>query len=106
MQRTMKRKGTKPMRNTRTSKNGTAEPVDALIADVAAIKRDLTNLISQRVDAVSGRTRELVDETAERARAVHERIGETAHARPLTTILVAALAGAVGVKLVGWMFRR
>lgn len=92
--------------NSHTKSRTAVEPVDALMNDVAAIKRDLGNLLAQRVEAVSDRTREVMDHTVESAKAVRDRVGETASARPFTTMLVAAAAGAVGIKVLGWMFRR
>ena len=105
------------MRATRNSGGRLADPVDALRDDIAAIKRDIAGIIESRAsamgDAVSqtlngmrrGGTR-LAASTRRSARVAHERLGKTAGARPLTTIAVAAVAGIVSFKVLGWMWRR
>lgn len=83
-----------------------ADPVAALTEDIAAIKRDMTALIGGRLGAVSDRTKEFATQTKERAEAAHEQLGEIAGSNPVRTIVLAAVAGAVGAKLLSLMLRR
>jgi ElaB/YqjD/DUF883 family membrane-anchored ribosome-binding protein len=95
----------------------TADPMDMLRHDIAAIRDDLAALVSGRLGAVSDRTRETIGRAGEnvrdaashavkRAHAMHESLGETASNRPLTTIMLAAAAGVIFVKFAGWFARR
>jgi hypothetical protein len=94
----------------RTFANGShsrhADPVESLRRDLGAIKRDVSSLVGGGWGAASDRTKELLDQTRERAGEVHKKLGEAAAARPLTTIALAAAGGAIGAKIVGLMLRR
>ena len=105
------------MRATRNSGGRLADPVDSLRDDIAAIKRDIAAIVESRASAVgdavtqtfNGMRRSgsrLAASTRRTARHAHERLGRTAGARPLTTIAVAAVAGVISVKVLGWMWRR
>lgn len=50
--------------------------------------------------------RETADQVRERAGEMHEKLRESAAARPLTTIALSVAAGAVLVKVLGWMRHR
>lgn len=84
----------------------TLDPIDALHNDIAALRRDFTALIGGRMGAVSERTREMVDHTRERADEAHQALSKRAGERPLTTILLAAAAGAVASRVAVWMLKR
>ncbi len=95
----------------RSSNNGshrgrTADPIDALHDDIAALRRDFGALINGRMGAVSEKTRELVDQTRERADDAHKALAKRASERPISTILMAAAAGAVASRLAIWMLKR
>lgn len=104
----------------KTVSNGRAritDPVDLLRDDMSAIKRDLAALVTGRVNAIGSHTREtldrvgsnvkaMTDQAKNKAEKMHGKLGEATGARPLTTIAVAAVAGVVGAKLIGWMWRR
>ena len=87
------------------SRNRSNQSFDVIKDDIATIKRDLAALFGERMGDMSDRTKELLRDGAERAKAVHEQVGTFAGNRPMTTIVMSALAGAVGVKVLGWMFR-
>ncbi len=102
-------------RNSTVDRHG--DPLVALRGDIAAIKKDLTSLVGSRIGAVGEAVVERMNGTNESARklvararksagAAHDRLGDAAGARPLTTIAVAAVAGIVGAKVLGWMMRR
>jgi len=93
------------------------DPVDLLRSDIAAIRRDLGRLVSGRLGAFAASTRESLgragetmretaDQVRERAGEMHEKLRESAAARPLTTIALSVAAGAVLVKVLGWMRHR
>jgi ElaB/YqjD/DUF883 family membrane-anchored ribosome-binding protein len=94
------------MRHANNVRHRSPDTVEVLKEDIATIRRDLAALLGEKVSRVSDRTRELMEETSERARVVHQRVGEFAGERPITTIAMAAVAGALGFKILGWMFRR
>ena len=103
-----------------TSNNGHArhaDPIDLLTRDIAAIKRDIGQLIGEQAGNVRWKAREtagrLQDEArhaAEQAKEqydmAHQSLSKTTAERPVTTIVVALAAGAVLGKLAGWMLRR
>lgn len=106
------------MRATRNSTlERTSDPMVALRNDVAAIKKDLTSLVGNRVGAVgdavvsslngaSTEARHLMRRAKKTAGAAHDQLSGAAAARPLTTIAVSAAAGILGAKILGWMMRR
>lgn len=93
------------MRHTTNNKrgHGGAASVNTLRSDVATVVKDVTNLVGGRFNDASNKAREIIDDTKERAAAVHERVGEFAGRRPLTTIAVSAVAGVVALKLFALM---
>jgi hypothetical protein len=108
----------RPMKATRDSTGGRmADPMEALRDDIAVIRKDISSLVNRRVgavgDAVLGTlhgagesARHLAARSKQAAGAAHERLSEAAGSRPLTTIVVAAAAGIIGAKALGWMWRR
>lgn len=106
----------------RTSNNGharrvAADPIDVLTRDIAAIKRDITQLIGEGAGNVKYRAREaasrvqdeavhVAEQAKEQYDVAHEALAKNTAARPVTTIIVALAAGAVIGKLAGWMMRR
>ena len=105
------------MRATRNSMADRSDPMVAVRNDIAAIRKDVTALVGNRMGAVSdavlghisdvrAEARNLVGKAKKTVGAAHEQLSEAAGARPLTTIAVSALAGIVGAKVLGWMMRR
>lgn len=89
------------------------DPVETLRADLAALRRDLSEVTSSGVskarDAISSATdglAELADGAKGKAVESHKALGMFAGSRPLTTIALAMVAGAVGSKLIGWRSHR
>lgn len=94
-----------------------ADPVDTLARDVAALKRDIGQLLGDGAGNVKSRVREAVNRLGDEAQVVadkavdqyelaHDSLAKTASAKPITTIMVAMAAGAVTAKLLGWAMRR
>ncbi len=95
----------------------TADPLDLLRQDLSSLKRDMASLLGGGIDSAAGHTRhavdsaketiaELAEQGRERADEAHLKLGETAGARPITTILIAMAAGAVLAKALGVWSRR
>lgn len=98
----------------------TADPMELLRADLAALRKDFASLTSNGVhkvvdkvvdkasgsyDDVASSVKEFSDEAQDRAREAHKRLAEVASERPITTIAIAVAAGALGAKLMQWMDR-
>jgi len=96
------------MRQTMNHKRGqaTADPVTTLRTDVATVMKDVTNLVGSQLGAASRRTSAIIEGTRDRALAAHERVAAFAGERPLTTIAISAIAGAVAWKAIGLMRSR
>lgn len=105
----------------KTGNNGTRlrgnDPMVLLRNDIASLKEDLTSLAAGQIDAANDRAKQVVkrmgksgkkfiDRGRKRALAVHRKLGDAAAAHPVRTVVVAALVGAVGIKVLGWMWRR
>ena len=105
----------------KTGNNGTrvrtSDPMALLRNDIAALKDDLTSLAAGQIDAANNRAKKAVkrmgrsgkmfiDRGRKQALAAHRQLGDAAGAHPVRTIIVAALVGAVGIKVLGWMWRR
>ena len=93
------------------------DPLTSLQHDITAIKNDLTALVGSRagfvrdamkahLNGVSTEAKHMAGRARNAAGAAHERLGEAARARPLTTIAVSAAAGIIGAKILGLMFSR
>ncbi len=89
------------------------DPVEVLRSDLAALRRDLSDVTSSGVnkakeiihgatDSISG----MAESAKETAGESHKKLGEFAGTRPLTTIALAMVAGAVGAKILSWRYNR
>ena len=105
----------------RTANNGARargnDTLGPIKDDIAALKADLSSLVGGRLDALrdgahmaakgAGETgSELFDGGKRRAIAMHRRLGDAAGAHPIKTVVIAAAAGVIGVKVLGWIWRR
>lgn len=93
----------------RTASNGRmrrTDPVRMLADDIAAIKRDVGELISVGAASTSVRAKETAKLARKQLAGAHTALGESAGRRPLTTIAVSMAAGLVAARLVGWALRR
>jgi len=90
---------------------------DALLDDLAAIRRDLVSLAAGGVEGLTDSAKTTLQGAAdvvrrageavkERAEEAHEAVGEFAHRRPMTTILVSAGAGVVAWMVLTRLWRR
>lgn len=105
------------MKTSHNSRSRHIEPMDALRTDLAAIRQDISSLLTNRWTSLSEDTkaalssagdtlRETAKHAGEQAGAAHRKLSQTAGNRPLTTIVVAAATGIVAARLLGWMLRR
>lgn len=89
------------------------DPVEVLRADLAALRKDLSDVTSSGVnrakemiqgatDGISG----IAESAKETAGESHKKLSDFAGTRPLTTIALAMVAGAVGSKLLSWRYSR
>jgi len=89
------------------------DPVEVLRADLAALRKDLGDVTSSGVnkakeliqgatDGISG----MAESAKETAGESHKKLSDFAGSRPLTTIALAMVAGAIGTKLIGWRYGR
>lgn len=96
---------------------GKADPVSMLSSDIAAIRRDISNLVGAGTATVSAKARETAEHLGEEAKRLagqakeqydvaHEHLAETAAKRPVTTIVVSMAAGMVVGKMLSWALRR
>ncbi len=94
-----------------------SDPISMLTGDIAAIKRDVAQLIGHGAGNVSARARQAVSDLSDHAKDVaqqtrerydeaHESLSQIAASRPVTTIAVSLLAGMVMGKALSWAFRR
>lgn len=99
------------------SRVSTADAIDVLRDDIVALKKDLASLVTGRLNGLSDAThdavaragesvKEIAENTQEKAKAMHKSLGRAAAERPLTTVALAVAAGAIGVKLLGWLSRK
>ncbi|GEM_PF-3822514 len=117
MNQTMK--GTETMKDQMTTPSmdgDVRDSMDALRSDVAALKADLKNLgrhgaaevsrsTSNLLNSASQSAHKLTDEAKAKAELAQQRVGEFASERPLTTIILALLAGAIIGKIITWSSR-
>jgi ElaB/YqjD/DUF883 family membrane-anchored ribosome-binding protein len=103
--------------NGRARARAAADPVSMLSSDIAAIRRDITNLVGAGTATVSAKARETAEHLGDEAKRLagqakeqydvaHEHLSETAAKRPVTTIVVSMAAGMVVGKLLSWALRR
>ncbi|HLO41470.1 MAG TPA: hypothetical protein VK176_10635 [Phycisphaerales bacterium] len=103
--------------NGRARGRATADPVSNLTSDIAAIRRDISNLIGTGAGTVSAKAREtaahlgeeakrLAGDAKERYDVAHEQLAEATARRPVTTIVVSMAAGMVVGKMLSWALRR
>lgn len=106
------------MRNVTT--NGRAKKAahtHGLADDIAAVKRDVRNLVGTGTEAVVGRARgaaarvgeegrSMADEARKRLDTAHTAIANRASQKPLTTIALSMAAGAVVAQMLSWAVRR
>ena len=92
------------------------DSIESLRDDISSIRKDLASIMSggigiaaDRTSEVIGQAKHFVKDASERAKEtaneMHHKLADTAAERPLATIAVAALAGAVIVKLIDRLFR-
>lgn len=86
-------------------------PIAAIKADLAALRDDVSNLASADtarsiLDDAKGRFQDITTEAKKRAGVYHKQLGEVAGEHPVKTVLISAAAGALAIKLLGWMLRR
>jgi ElaB/YqjD/DUF883 family membrane-anchored ribosome-binding protein len=103
--------------NDRHHSKRNSDPIATLSGDIAAIKRDIGQLIGAGADNVATRAKEavsrmgetasnLADRAGEQYEVAHEKLSETTAKRPVTTILVSMAAGMVVGKLLSWAMHR
>lgn len=91
------------------SNNGRARasgPLHSVRADIAALKRDLGGLLAEGVGAAGEGTTRALSAARQGAGRLHGRLADLTSNRPLTTIAVSAVAGAVVFRAIGWLIRR
>lgn len=92
------------------------DPIESLRDDISSIRKDIAAIMgggiesaTQHTSAAIGRVSHAVKDVAERTREtageLHQKLSDTAGTRPLATIALAALAGAIIAKLVDRLFR-
>lgn len=83
-----------------------ADPMRMLAGDIAAIKRDMGDLIEHGAESATARARETAAMARERLEGAHSILSRNAAERPVATIAMSMVAGAAAVKLLGWAMRR
>lgn len=100
----------------RSSERMRADHIEALRADLEALRRDVKGLVSNglhragdaahgTIDDAIAKAKHVNEVAMERGREAHELLAEAVAERPLTTIAVAAAAGFLAGKLAGWVHR-
>lgn len=96
------------------TRNRSKDSIDVLRGDIAAIKSDIASLVEERLERLGAHARDTMTAASDgvhsaarfasdRAGTAHKQLRKTAGTRPLTTIAVAAAAGALGAGILGWM---
>jgi ElaB/YqjD/DUF883 family membrane-anchored ribosome-binding protein len=90
------------------------DSLDVLRGDIAAIRSDIASLVEERLERIGTRARDTISAASDgvhtatkfatdRAESAHKQLRSAAGSRPLTTIAIAAAAGAMGATILGWM---
>ncbi|MCC6678564.1 MAG: hypothetical protein IT436_15630 [Phycisphaerales bacterium] len=82
------------------------DPVRVLAGDVAAIKRDIGNLISAGAESTTAKAKETAAMARQQIEDARSALGRSAARRPVATIAVSMVAGMAAAKLLGWAMRR
>lgn len=87
-----------------------ADPFESIKDDLASLRKDVVTLVAEsaqgRLGQIGDTIQGVAKQTSKQAAAAHEQLRSAASKHPVTTIVIAAVAGAVGAKVLWWMLRR